>query len=211
MTTVPPPPDKLTEPNLILVPAKTVLHRVHARTYAGNAFNPCRGGPTRFAPIQDRNGRCVPSLYAGGTVESAIFETAFHDIPLTADSKTVPASALAFRLHSTLLLQTDLRLASLRTPDLAKWGLSREQLIGSHAAHYARTAQWAEAIHQRFADVQGLIWTSNLCDPDDALLLFGDRVGEAAVEVVAARKGIDASFLEDARKAGWRAGIRISL
>ena len=43
------------------------------------------------------------------------------------------------------------------------------------------------------------------------MLLFGDRVNEADMKTVAARKGIDASFLEDVRKAGWRAGIQISM
>ena len=123
----------------------------------------------------------------------------------------MPYSAIERRSHSTLQSQTGLRLASLRAPDLAKWGTTRELLIGSYARQYDRTAQWANAIHAQFEDIQGLIWTSNLCDPDDALLLFGDRVNEADLTIVAARKGIDASFLEDVRKAGWRSGIQISM
>jgi hypothetical protein len=35
------------------------------------------------------------------------------------------------------------------------------------------------AIHQSRPDVHGLIWTSKRCDPQQAVLLFGDRVTEA--------------------------------
>ena len=138
---------------------------------------------TRFSPFRDAKGHCVPSLYAGSTVESAIYETVFHDIPLSADRKTVPRDAVEKRNHSALLVRRDLRLASLR----------------------------AQAIHTQFDDVEGLVWTSNLCDPDSALLLFGDRVAVADIQVVAVREGTDGSFLRDVRNAGGRGGIQISL
>ena len=208
---VPPPPDPLPEPNVVLLRSGGVLHRVHPRALAGNAFNPCLGGQTRFAPFRDASGRCVPSLYAGSTVESAIHETVFHDIPLSADLKTVPRDAVEQRGHSTLLIRRDLRLASLRAPDLMKWGVGREQLVGCLPTQYDRTARWAQAIHAQYDSVDGLIWTSRLCDPDDALLLFGDRVAVADIQVVAVREGTDGSFLGDVRNAGARGGIRISL
>lgn len=208
---VPPPPDPLPEPNVVLIGTGDVLHRVHARALAGNAFNPCRGGQTRFAPIHDAKGDCVPSLYAGSTVESAVYETVFHDVSLSARFKTVPRKAVEERSHSTLLVRRDLRLAGLRVPDLLKWGVRREALIGSLPTQYGRTAQWARAIHSQCDDIDGLIWTSNLCDPDDALLLFGDRVTAADVQVVAVREGTDGSFLVDVRNAGLRGGILVSL
>ncbi len=91
-------------------------------------------------------------------------------------------------------------------------GISRELLIGSSASQYERTALWAEEIHEQFTDIHhGLIWTSNLCDPDDAMLFFGDRVDAADFEIVAVREGTDGSFIRDARKAGRQAGIRIAL
>ena len=208
---VPPPPNTLLEPNVVVLNVGKVLHRVHARALAGNAFNPCQGGRTRFSPFRDAKGHCVPSLYAGSTVESAIYETVFHDIPLSADRKTVPRDAVEKRNHSALLVRRDLRLASLRAPDLDNWGVRREQLIGTLPTQYDRTALWAQAIHTQFDDVEGLVWTSNLCDPDSALLLFGDRVAVADIQVVAVREGTDGSFLGDVRNAGGRGGIRISL
>lgn len=208
---VPPPPETLPAPNVFLLKAGEVLHRVHDRALAGNAFNPCEGSPTRFAPIRTVTGRCVPSLYAGGTLDSAIYETVFHDIPLEAGRKTVPRLAIGTRSHSTLLVRRDLRLASLRAPDLMKWGIRRQHLIGSLPTQYDRTARWAQAIHTQFDDIDGLIWTSNLCDPDAAVLLFGDRVAERDLDVVAVREGTDESFLRDVRTAGERGGIRIAL
>lgn len=206
MTKFPTPPVELAEPNMYKLAAGKVLHRVHESAFAGNAFNPCQGDPTRFAPIRDRNGHCVPSLYAAGSIEAALYETVLHD-----QLKTLSQWELKHKCHSTLLLKIELRLASLRAPDLAKWGISRELLIGSSAGRYKSTALWAKAIHRQFDCVHGLIWTSNMCDPDDAMLFFGDRVGAADFEIVAVREGADGSFVQDVRNAGKRAGIRIAL
>jgi len=76
---------------------------------------------------------------------------------------------------------------------------------------YHHTALWAKAVHDQFAEVDGLIWTSNLCDPDAALLFFGDRVDASDLMVTGVRHGSDGSFLEDVRKAAQRANILIAL
>ena len=211
MCSLPLPPDDLERPNVLELPAREVLHRVHGRTFSGNAFNPCRGGETRFAPIHDIDGRCAPSLYAAATVIAAIYETVFHDIPLTGTRKTVPRAAVASRQHSVLLVGRPLRLASLRAPDLMKWGIDRDDLIGGPPTRFRTTAQWAQAIHHRSDDVDGLVWTSKRSDPDTALLFFGDRVVADDVQVVAVRDGTDPSFLADVHAAGRRSGIRITL
>ena len=212
MESLPSPPAVLAKPNLTLLEAGALLHRVHDRRLAPNAFNPCLGGPTRFAPIRDGNGQCVPSLYAGRTLVSAICETVFHDVPAAAERKTVPRYQVDRRSHGTLQLRRAIRLANLRAADLRKWNVTRADLVASPPTCYDRTAEWARAIHGQFPDVEGLIWTSNQCDPDDVLVLFGDRVAEADLEIAAVRDGgSDASFLEDVRVAGERAGIRITV
>ena len=169
------------------------------------------GGTDPVRPDPGRGGTRIPSLYAGLTVESAIYETVFHDVPPSAHRKTVPRDAVENCKHSTLLVRHTLRLASLRAPDLMQWGVHRETLIGSLPTQYGRTALWAKAIHDRFGHVDGLIWTSNLCDPDAALLLFGDRVVAADLLVAGVRAGSDGSFLDDVRTAGRRSDIWISL
>ena len=208
---VPYPPQSLNAPNVVELEAGELLHRVHDRALAGNDFNPCQGGPTRFAPVRDTAGCCIPSLYAGSTVDSAIYETIFHDVPPSAKRKTVPKGIVENCNHSTLLLRRDLRLASLRAPDLIRLGVGRETLIGSLPTQYRRTALWAKAIHDRSSDVDGVIWTSNRCDPDAAILLFGDRVVPTDLLVAGFRAGSDGSFLDDVRRAGRRSDIRITL
>lgn len=208
---VPLPPARLEPPNPVNLAEGELLHRVHAPQFEGNAFNPCLGGPTRFAPIHDARGDCVPTLYAAQSVEAAIYETILHDVPLGAVRKSVPRHAVESRRHSALVARRELRLASLRAPDLMKWGLTPAGLIGTAPTQYRRTARWAKALHDQFAEIDGLVWTSNLCDPDAALLFFGDRVAPSDLMVTGVRQGSDGSFIEDARKAAERANILIAL
>lgn len=104
--------------------------------------------------------------------------------PTLAPLDRVTASA-----HAMLGPRRDLRVASLRTPDLATSRVSRDALIGSSPLQYRDTAAWAKAVHDQFPDVEGLVWTSNRCDPDSAWLFFGDRVRPGDFRVVEARDG----------------------
>ncbi|MGJ3263581.1 MAG: RES family NAD+ phosphorylase [Salinarimonas sp.] len=209
---VPSPPPDLDPPNTVSLPSGTRLHRVHLSRFGGAAFNPCLGRPTRFAPITDAEGRCVPSLYAATSLQAAIFESVFHDVPVAAPFKTVPVEEATARSHSLLVTRRPLLLAELRAPDLAKWGMAHRELVSAPASDYERTARWAEALHNRFPDLDGLVWTSNRCDPDRATLLFGDRVDELALECLASRDAADdESLLAAIREAGARAGIVLTL
>jgi len=208
---VPHPPANLEPPNLIDLAEGQLLHRIHAPQFPGNAFNPCQGGPTRFAPIHDIESKCIPTLYAADSVEAAIYETILHDVPLDAPRKSIPRYAVESRRHSTLMVRRTLHLASLRAPDLMRWGLTPAALIGTMPTQYPHTSRWAKAVHDQFPDVDGLVWTSNLCDPDTAVIFFGDRVDVADLLVASTRHGSDGSFLEDARKAAQRANILITL
>lgn len=208
--TIPKPSVHLAPPNPTILQSGAVLHRIHDRSRSPSAFNPCRGRPTRFAPVVDAGGRRVPTLYAGSTFDSAAYETLFRGIPVHARRKTAPASAVVSRAHGALWTRRDLTLASLRAPDLAKWGVSRDALIASSPRRYQATAAWAKAIHDQFPHLEGLVWTSNQCDPDDAYLFFGDRVSATDFRIVSVRDGrTDPSLLADVRRAGQRAGISI--
>jgi hypothetical protein len=59
--------------------------------------------------------------------------------------------------------------------------VTKAELIASAPIDYPDTARWAEALHHQFADVDGLVWMSRQRDRDQALVLFGDRVGKALV------------------------------
>ena len=206
------PPANLASPNIVITGAGALLERIHDRNYRANEFNACKGAPTRFAPIQDVQGNCVPSLHAGDTLESAIYETIFHHIPAEARRKTVPRTLVEGRAHGQLEVLRDLKLASLRGPDLKKWRIGRDSLTMTFPSLYPATTRWAEAIHHQFPEVEGLIWTSNQCDPDTAYLFFGDRVASTDFRVVRVRDGmLDATFLSDVRLAGRRSAITITV
>ena len=206
------PPATLADPNVVSLKAGAIVHRVHGRNFAANDFNPCRGSPTRFAPVYDATGECVPSLYAADTLEAAIHETIFHDVPAAAKRKTVPRTLVQTRAHVRLEVLRDLRLAFLRGPDLRRWRIGRNSLIASSAKLFPETARWAGAIHHQFPEVHGLLWTSNQCDPDTAYLFFGDRVNPEDFSIKDTRDGLlDPSFLSDMRLAGLRCGITITV
>lgn len=152
----------------------------------------------------------MPSLYAGSTFDSVAYETLFHAVPVPAKRRAVPESMLTGRAHGALETLRNITLAALRAPELAKWNISRTSLIASSPRLYEETAAWAKAIHDQFPNVEGLVWTSNRCDPEDAYLFFGDRVGDGDFSIALTRDGrSDPSFLTDVRRAGRRGGISL--
>ena len=206
------PSRNLAAPGLVTLEAGTRLHRIHNWQRRASTFNPCQGGPTRFAPITGEDGQCVPSLYMGSTFDSVAYETLFHEIPVRTKGRTLPAGTLSDRAHTMLDTDRDITLAALRAPELARWHISRTALIESSPKLYRETAAWAKAIHDQFPHVEGLVWTSHRCDPDDAYLFFGDRVRDVDFRIVATRNcQSDSSFLTDVREAAWRSGISVTI
>jgi RES domain len=168
------------------------------------------GQPTRFAPFNNTAGACVPTLYAATSRAAAAFESIFHDIEPTARFKTVRLDVVESRSVSRIAPSRDLLVAGLFAPDLKAWGLSRGELIETPKSTYDRTVLWAQAIHRARPDIDGLIWTSRQCDPDQCVILFEDRVGEGDFELhdcIEVRA--DASLLLEIRGFGQRAGITI--
>ena len=207
---VPPPPSPFPSINTQTVAKGTILHRMHGSSFRPAQFNPCKGQPTRFAPFLNAAGACVPTLYAATSREAAAFESIFHDIEPTALFKTVRLDVVESRSVSRITPKRDLLLAGLFAPDLKVWGLSRGELIETPKSTYGQTSLWAQAIHRARSDIDGLIWTSRQCDPDQCVILFEDRVGERDFEIhdcidVTA----DVSLLLELRGFGQRAGITI--
>ena len=163
-------------------PAGATIHVIHDTAFAPESFNPGVDAagvprrPTRFAPIRDARHRVVPYLYGGATLDCAIFETVFHDVPIDAPDKFVDLDAFAQRGHGELVPRRELLLVDLTSEGLHRLKVPKEELIASPARDYPDTARWAEALHRACKDADGLVWMSRQRDRDKAVLLFGDRV-----------------------------------
>jgi len=207
---VPSPPARLARINILDLPAGTQIHRIHLSRFDGDAFNPCQGNPTRFAPIYDPSGDCIPTMYAADSLECAVFETIFHNVPAAATLKVVRLGEVLIRSHSVVESRRPLRLGTLFGPDLKALGVAREQITQSLSAHYATTASWAAAFHDQAAELDGLVWTSNQCDPERAVLLFGDRLKSADLRILSRRDArTDMALVGEIRTFGARAGITL--
>ena len=162
-----------------------MIHVLHDTAYAPHSFNPgvdatgALRNPTRFAPIRDAAGRVVPYLYGGSSLECAIFETVFHNVPVDAPDKFVDLDDFAERAHGQIVPRRDLQLVNLTTDGLHRLKVPKADLVASAPIAYLDTARWAQALHWQYPQVDGLLWMSRQRDRDQALVLFGDRIGTA--------------------------------
>lgn len=163
-------------------PAGKIVHVIHDTAFAPESFNPGIDDtgrlrkPTRFAPVRDARGIVVPYLYGGATLDCAIFETVFHDVPVDAVDKFMDLDDFAGRGHGELVPNRDLLLVDLTSEGLHRLRVPKEELIASPSRDYLATAAWAQVLHRQFPDVDGLLWMSRQRDRDQALVLFGDRL-----------------------------------
>jgi hypothetical protein len=187
------------------------LVRVHQPRFDGCTPNPCLGGLTRFAPLSQPDGACLPTLYAGEDFECAVFESIFHDVPPLAGDKFVRMSRVTAMAVSWIITKVALKVARLNEPDLNKLGTTRSELIDTPASQYAITARCAEAFHRADPELAGLVWTSRRCDPAQAFVFFGDRLPPGALEVQErVELAKDGARFAQVAEFGRRAGIILS-
>jgi hypothetical protein len=174
----PQPPDNI-QVNTETMAAGTKIWRVHQSKFGEAAFNP-GFGDARFSPIQNALGDYIPTLYAGETIDVALMESVYHDVPHTTDpdSKEFDISKFDEQMLSELTLTQDVVVVKLYGPALRKLGIKEADLIHSEADEYANTRVWAERIHYSIPDAQGIKWISKQGDGAFACMYFGDRVGE---------------------------------
>jgi len=175
-----PPPPTL-QITTIGWPAGSTIHRVHHLDYGAVQFNPGLKGNARFSPIEDANGKPIPTLYGGSSFACAAMESVFHDVPFVAGFKAYDKGKLAGQGHSKFSASRDLLLADLGSKALRKLGVPRNRLIDTEKDQYPLTRQWAVAIHAGFPQVQGLCWISRQDDSARAVVLFGDRIADGAL------------------------------
>jgi hypothetical protein len=156
-------------------------------------------------------GKAVSTAYAATSLECAAFETIFHDLEAAAPFKFVPLSSLEGLQYSTFQVDRPVRLASLYSADLMRFGLERRQVIDTPRSSYPITRLWSATVHHSDPKADGMIWVSRRYDQERALILFGDRVLTDELSVVAStRITEDPTTLEVIFDLGQRAGIDIA-
>ena len=206
------PPDPFPPFNTLPLEAGAQLYRFHDPIFDGAAYNPCKGGLTRFAPLSLPSGDCLPTLYAATTLEAAAWESLFHDVPHVAGPKSVRLSKVTSKVLSVLELRRDAVVAPLHGPDLNRIGLEKTDIIETPPTAYARTARWAEGFHRGDPAVGGLRWTSRRCDPELAFVFFEDRVPQASWAVLERIEIASApDLLDEIRAIGKRGEITLSI
>lgn len=169
--------------NKHIVKAGTPLYRIHREKYAGDAFNNNLGSDARFSPIIDQYSNVIATIYAGDNTKVALCEVPLHDVDFTKQYVGFNVRRLSGLVHTELLVNTELQLAALDQPGLAKMRASKK-VAHCDAAHYQVTRKWAEAIYVQHQDIQGLIWPSKQ-HPGNAYVLFGDRLNGNELSITA--------------------------
>lgn len=167
------PPENI-KINRAVLPAGTLLYRIHRALYAGDQFNASGKGNARFSPVYTADKQNIPTLYAGENTRVALCEVILHDVDILQNFIFYPASQLGFFRHSQLQIADDFILASLDLPSLVKMRAGK-QLIQGDPTVYSVTQRWAEALYQQHQDLQGLLWPSRQHE-GSACMLFGDRI-----------------------------------
>jgi RES domain len=156
----------------------------------------------------------IPTLYAGTTLDCALMETVFHDVPFVAGLKNwSKATHVAGKVYSTIILDRDLALIDLSPISLRKLGISRRDLIESGSSQYPKTRSWAMALHDQFPDAEGLRWTSRQAAPDTALVVFEDRLAGPAFTVKGSPTPLlqtDGSAILDVLLLAQRLGVNLT-
>ena len=168
-----------------MLPAGTVLTRLHDAAFDVAAFNPTvarnalEGGRFDSTPEDP-----YAFLYAAGDDSTAVAEALLRELPIDErGGRLLPRRRLDGLRIGWLRTTRDLALVNLRSGrDLAALGQDG-WLTVAPAAEYAMTRRWAAAIRNWDTEAAGLSWRSRL-EPDGiAYAFFADRCpGDALAE-----------------------------
>ena len=181
-----PPPGPI-DATLNLWKNLSLFYRVHPAIYREAQFNPSPKGNARFSPLPDATGAIISTLYAGTTLDCALMETVFHNVPAIPGPKSVSqADSIDGKVSSALQLTTSLTLIDLRTIALKKMGTDRLHLIDTESILYPASRQWASRLYTEFPKAQGMFWTSRQDDSATSFVLFGSRIPTGVLTVAQA-------------------------
>jgi len=140
-------------------------------------------GNTRFAPIYCPDGSPVHTYYAASSLECAVMESLFHDLPLSPPGVFNLDRLTHFRLAKAMLPDS-LQCVSFHTPYLPALNLTRAQLIDSLPAVYDSTRKWSQAAYDQCAAAQAIAYGSRRHDSGRCVMLFAQRLQPSPLTVV---------------------------
>lgn len=201
---LPDPPDPSTLDPLLETWARGErIVRCHKSVFGATEYNP-GFGRGRFHPFDG-----VPTLYGSGSLDGALSETVFHDLPIRGPGRSILRSSLKTMLVSVLAPLRDLKLVQLHGFGLRRLEISRAELIESESQP-SQTVRWARALHACGSGIDGLVWVSRQHDTSLALVLFGDRVRRADLEVLEAPLPLyRGEGFDEVQRAAEQAGITV--
>lgn len=186
MANAQPPAAYAGTPALTLLPAGTVLLRVHQTAFPPASFNPSRShryyGGGRFDSTDDDR---YPYLYAGESVGVAIAETLLRDLPFDSTGiRQLPLAKIRGRRISAVRTTADLEIVSLRSA--ADLGAVAQDpwLTTCDPRDYAQSRHWGHWIRSHAPAAAGYVWMSRREPTQRAFVLFGDRGAAGAIMAV---------------------------
>jgi hypothetical protein len=167
----PPPTGQAVTPHRFLLPAGSVLWRIHARTVDATEFTGRRGRLTsgRFDGRGDR-------YNAGRDARTLVADLLLRGIPFSDKGfRTVRRARIAGKRASAVSTSTELSLVSLlTTPALTAVGQDT-WLVFAEDRHWDRTGEWADWLHDVAPWAHGIIWPTEHDHGQSLVVLFGGR------------------------------------
>ncbi len=163
-----------------VVPAGTILQRIHQTRHGPIWFGPGAGQPpvNRFDDPQGEYGVC----YLATSRIGAFVETLLRDRP----SRVVSEANLAFLAVSALTLLRDVPVVKAYDEGLVRLGATaavsgaKLEFPGATPTQsYAHAMAWSRALHDHPDSPHGIAYRSSHDDSLRCIALFGDRAGDA--------------------------------
>ena len=76
---------RVSHPIFKVIPAGTLIHRVHHNDYDPDQFNPTHRGNARFSPVRTSDDDIIPMIYAGETFLCAVSEIVLRNAGCVSD------------------------------------------------------------------------------------------------------------------------------
>jgi len=181
-----PPAELRRRPHRYLLPARSMLWRIHSARRTVTGFRPPSDpgapGGGRFDTTRPDEGGV---LYCSEDRSTALVERLLRSQKFDGRGDRLLGEQLfAGRRVSMLQTTTELVLITLvSATDLAAVG-QNDWLVQAEPHQFARTQEWARWLRSIEQSAQGLVWQSRRDRPGRAIVLFGDRCPAGALAAV---------------------------